>query len=72
MMWGYGMGGFGWLVMATWWVLVIVAVAWLVRAAGATRDGADARDAARRILDERFATGELSVEEYEQRRRVLR
>lgn len=72
MMWGYGMGGFGWLLMLTWWVLVVVAVVWLVRAATGTRDGSGDHDAARRILDERFASGELSVEEYEQRRRVLR
>ena len=72
MMWGYGMGGFGWLAMATWWILVIVAVVWLLRTAAGNHEGTRGRDAARRILDERFAAGELSVEEYEQRRQVLR
>ena len=72
MMWGYGMGGLAWLLMAAWWMFVIVAVVWLVRTAADSRDSRSERETAKRILDERFATGELSVEEYEQRRRVLR
>ena len=72
MMWGYGMGGFGWLFMFAWLVLVIAVVVWLVRTAAGSVDGGDGRQGAKRILDERFAAGELSVEEYEQRRRVLR
>lgn len=68
MMWNYGMGGFGWLVMVAWWVLVVVGIVWLVRSVGAPPDG---RGSARRLLDERFAAGELSVEEYQQRRRTL-
>ena len=70
MMWGDGFGWFGWLMMTAWWVLVVVGVVWLARTATSPRDGDTGR--ARRVLDERFATGELSVEEYEQRRRALR
>ena len=66
MMWGYG---FGWLFMLAWWVLVVLAIVWLVRS---VTDHGDNAASARRILDERFAAGELSIEEYEQRRRVLR
>ena len=72
MMWGYGMGGFGWLFMTAWLVLVVAVVVWLVRTATGSADGGGGRQGAKRILDERFAAGELSVEEYEQRRRVLR
>lgn len=69
MMWSGGMSWFGWILMTGWWVLVIVAIVWLARtAAGPSESG---RDAARRTLDERFAAGEVSVEEYEERRRVL-
>jgi putative membrane protein len=68
MMWGYGMSGFGWLVMVTWWVLVVAGIVWLVRAVSAP---GDAGGSARRLLDERFAAGELTVEEYQQRRRTL-
>jgi putative membrane protein len=65
-----GMGSFGWIFMTAFWVLVIAGVVWLVRTAG--RPSEDGRGSARRILDERFANGDLSVEEYEQRRRALR
>lgn len=68
MMWSYGMDGFGWVVMVAWWVLVVVGIVWLVRSFAGQPDG---RGSARRLLDERFAAGELSVEEYQQRRRTL-
>lgn len=68
MMWGYEMSWVGWFLMLTWWVLVIAGIVWLVRSAGShAEDGGRAR----RLLDERFAAGELSVEEYQQRRRAL-
>ena len=67
-MWGPGMGGLGWLVIVTWWVLVVAGIVWLVRSVVGRPDS---RDNARRLLDERFAAGELSVEEYQQRRRTL-
>ena len=68
MMWGSGMGGFGWFVMVTWWVVVVAGIVWLVRTVAGPPES---RDNARRLLDERFAAGELSVEEYQQRRRTL-
>jgi putative membrane protein len=40
-------------------------------AAGPPLAPSDADGSARRILDERYAAGELSTEEYRQRRRVL-
>jgi len=68
MMWGYGMSGFGWLAMVAWWTLVVVGIVWLVRSVGSQPED---RGGARRLLDDRFAAGELSVEEYQQRRRAL-
>lgn len=68
MMWFDGMGWFGWFVMAGWWVLFVAGIGWLVRAASARPDPVRS---ARRVLDERFAAGELSVTDYEERRRVL-
>lgn len=70
MMWDQGMGGFGWLFMASVWLLLVVGVVWLVHSL-TDRPVGGAASPARRILDERFAAGELTVEEYEQRRRVL-
>lgn len=69
MMWGNWMGWFGWVVMVGWWVLVIAGIVWLVRTVAGQPDS---RGSARRVLDERFAAGELSVEEYQERRRALR
>lgn len=69
MMWDYGMNGFGWLVMVTWWVLVVAGVVWLARSLS---DRSGGQDTARQLLDNRFAAGEISVEEYQQHRRTLR
>ncbi len=68
MMWNYGMGWIGWTVMVAWWVFVVVGIVWLVRAVGAQ---SSETGSARRLLDERFAAGELSIDEYQTRRRAL-
>jgi putative membrane protein len=70
MMWGHGFGWFGWLFMMGFWVLLVVGIVWLVRSF-ADRDDPAVSSNARRILDERFASGELSADEYQERRRVL-
>ncbi len=64
------MGWTGWIFMALVWTLFVGGVVWLVRSVSGPRD--DGSSAARRILDERFASGEITAEEYEARRRVLR
>lgn len=71
MMWGYGFGWFGWVFMVGFWALVVVATVWVIRSVADGRDASGA-SAARRILDERFASGDLSMAEYEERRRALR
>lgn len=84
MMWGYGFN-MGW--MSLLWTLAIVAlglvafiVVWAITA-GARRDGSrgrawglsehPARSTPRQILDERYAKGELTTEEYRERLAVL-
>ena len=69
MMWGFGGSWLGFVFMVAWWALVVAGIVWLVRAPGGP---GESPGSARRILDERFAAGELSVEEYEACRRVLR
>ena len=71
--WGWFFGG---LLLIGLVLLVVVAVRGL--GGGLRRDGAGAKrpvgadaDRARRLLDERYARGEISTEEYQQRRRVL-
>jgi putative membrane protein len=67
--------GAGWMIvmmlgMVLFWGLVIVGVVWLLREAiGHSHRGSDVDPLA--ILDRRLAEGQISVEEYEQRKRTL-
>lgn len=67
---GWGMSWGGWFFMIVVLALLVAGVVWLVRAATGPRE--ESRDSARKILDERLASGEISAEEYEARRRALR
>lgn len=74
MMWGDGWGWIGGgLMMLIFWGGLIAVIVFLVRGAGRSSQGGatprprDARD----MLAERFARGEISGEEFEQRKRVL-
>lgn len=70
-------GGSGWMwlwgtLMMLTWVAVIAGAVWLV-ARGVRRPGGTGggRGRARDILDERYARGELSTEEYRERLEAL-
>ncbi len=74
---GLGMGG-GWLFGALVAVGIVLLIVLLVRflGGGVTRDGRGEQDArgpgsARQLLDERYARGDLTTEEYRERIRVL-
>lgn len=68
-------GGGWWVVMAigmiVFWGLVIAGIVWLMRSTPwrsiGHRDGS-----ALDLLDRRFAAGEMSVEEYRERRAILK
>jgi putative membrane protein len=82
---GWGLGN--WLVMGVgmlaFWVLVVAGIVWLFRytssnravpgwpGAPADRSATPARPSAQAILDERYARGEISDEEYRTRRDTL-
>lgn len=70
--WG-GMGGWGGLWMALFWILVLVglvaAVRWVLGPRG--RGGVPHGESALDILKKRYARGELSREEYERMKREL-
>ncbi|WP_007027259.1 SHOCT domain-containing protein [Saccharomonospora iraqiensis] len=72
MMNGWGMGGWMWI----WPVLILIGLAVLATTAVLWTRGrgpsGDDRGTARRILDERFARGEIDEEEYRRRRDDLR
>lgn len=75
MMMGDGWGGWiaGALMMLVFWGGLIALVIFLVRGFGARPSQGEERRGpeAREILAERFARGEISEDEFEQRRRVL-
>ncbi len=68
---GWGPGG--WilmgLMMILFWGLVVAGIFWLVRSLG--WGGQRRESSALELLDQRLARGEVSVEEYEERRRAL-
>jgi len=74
---GGGIGWGGWLVMVMMMVVFWGAIAWvlvtLIRNSGSRQhDAPPAGSDALKILDERFARGEIDDEEYQRRRAVLR
>jgi putative membrane protein len=78
MMFGYdnGVGWGGWilmaLVMVAFWGLVIYGILALFRSGSTSGSRIDSAPAdPRRILDERFARGEIELEEYQSRRDAL-
>ena len=72
-MWGVS-PGWWWIGMVVFWLVVIGLVVWAVRSFGNRDAPADhqQQDRARAILDERYARGDISTEEYRQRRETLR
>lgn len=72
MMWGYGWGGwiFGVLMMLLFWGGLVALVVFAIRGWGEGRRGGSGESRgpdARAILEERFARGEISKEEFEER-----
>ena len=74
MMGGYGLiggfGGLGMLVMALFWIGVIVLVVWGLSSLFATRQP-NVTPGAEEILKQRYARGEISRAEYLQAREAL-
>lgn len=67
MMWGYG--GLGFLWMALFWIGTIALIAWAISDRRDSRTQWGSR--ATRILEERFARGEIGRDEFEAARRDL-
>jgi putative membrane protein len=70
--WGYGMGWFGSLLMLAFWALVIVGLVFLIRwfaLMGRERRG---EDSALEVLKQRYAKGEISKEEFEEKKKDLK
>ena len=73
--WGYGMGWVGMILMAAFWVAVIVGInfliRWLVISTGAGGRAAKSEDSALEILKRRYARGEINKEEFEGKKKDL-
>lgn len=68
---GWGAGGWAMMIgMVLFWALVIVVIVWLVRSQswGAHHHPDSPLD----LLDRRFASGEITADEYRERRSILR
>ncbi|HEX6017127.1 MAG TPA: SHOCT domain-containing protein [Burkholderiaceae bacterium] len=67
--WGWGLWGLGHLL---WWLLLAAFVVVLWRLVSQRRDGGPPpEDSALKLLRERYARGEINLEEFEERRRNL-
>jgi putative membrane protein len=68
-------GGWGWLWMIAWLALIVAALFLVIRlsqgSSGHAPSAPEARPGPLQILEERFARGEISEQEYRERRRVL-
>ena len=74
--WGTGWGpgfGFGFIFMILFWGLIIFAIVAIVKWISGTsaNTGAPPTKTARKILDERYARGDIDKEEYEQKKRDI-
>ncbi|MDZ7801406.1 MAG: SHOCT domain-containing protein [Trueperaceae bacterium] len=75
---GWGMGGFGGIGMILFWIVLILAIVWLVRAldqgrsqTGGRNESSERDDRALDILRERYARGEIDSDEFERRKSEL-
>lgn len=67
MNWGWGGG----LMMILWIVLLVAIIFWIVRAAQRSGNQSSQSESAMDILKKRYARGEISKEEFEERKNAL-
>ena len=68
---GAGMGGFGMIFMALFWVVIIVGIVYLIKSLTDKGSSGVKTESAEEILKKRYAKGEISQEEYEKIKRDL-
>jgi putative membrane protein len=64
-------GGAWFALSPLFWVLIIVGIVFLIRSRGGGPTWTGGRETGIDVLERRFAGGELSLEEYRERRAVL-
>jgi putative membrane protein len=73
--WGYGTGWVGMILMAAFWIAVIVGIIFLIRwvviSTVTGGRGARSEESALEILKRRYARGEINKEEFEEKKKDL-
>ncbi len=72
---GYGMGGFGWIFMTIFWIVIFVLIFYFIKILAqksSERDSAGkSQESAEDILKKRYAGGEIDREEYERMKKDI-
>ncbi len=64
---GIGYGGFGWIIMILFWALVIFGMVYLIKQIFSDKEVTSRTESAENILKKRYAAGEITREEYNEK-----
>lgn len=68
---GAGGFGFGWIFMALFWVLIILGIVYLMKQLFGTHPSGVQKDAAEEILKRKYASGEITRDEYIEKKSLI-